>query len=54
MPKAKKKNTKKVKLYTKRIPLPKQHHKVEIPKKAYSRKKSKKIVAEVLKGEKLE
>ncbi len=51
MPKAKKKNTKKVKLYTKRIPLPKQPPKVEVPEKAYSRKKSKKVVNEVLREE---
>ncbi|MDP2209434.1 MAG: hypothetical protein Q8K98_11805 [Bacteroidota bacterium] len=35
MPKAKKKNTKKVKLYTKRIPLPKQPPKVEVPEKVF-------------------
>jgi hypothetical protein len=42
MKKAKKKNTKKVKLYSKRIPLPQKPPKVEIPKKAYSRRKLKK------------
>lgn len=45
MQKAKKKK------YIKRIPLPKQPPKVEVPEKAYSRKKSKKIAQEVLKEE---
>lgn len=49
MQKTKKENTKKVTLYTKRIPIPKKPPKVEVPEKAYSRKKSKKIVTEVLK-----